>query len=92
MDDPRSDFPAAEAAEHFPELLARAEAGEEIVIRRDGRPVARLSPMPSLSSQELTPDQRLQAHREWISWRKAHGPRLAPGETVKDLIEEGRRI
>ncbi len=88
MDDPRSDFPVAEATEHFPELLARAEAGEEIVIRRDGRPVARLSPMP----QPLTPEQRLQAHRDWIAWRKAHGPRLAPGETTKELIEEGRRI
>jgi len=32
----------ADAAERLEELVARAETGEEIVIRRDGAPVARL--------------------------------------------------
>jgi prevent-host-death family protein len=36
----------AEAKAHLSELLARAEAGEEIVIARGGRPVARLMPLP----------------------------------------------
>jgi prevent-host-death family protein len=36
----------AEAKAHFSELLARAEAGEEIVIARGGRPIARLMPLP----------------------------------------------
>jgi prevent-host-death family protein len=34
-----------EAKTHLSRLLARAEAGEEIVISRHGRPVARLGPI-----------------------------------------------
>lgn len=35
-----------EAKTHFSKLLARVELGEEIVIARAGKPVARLVPMP----------------------------------------------
>lgn len=35
----------AEAKAHFSELLARAEAGEEIVIARGNTPVARIVPL-----------------------------------------------
>lgn len=35
----------AEAKAHLPELVRRAGAGEEIVIARDHRPVARLGPL-----------------------------------------------
>lgn len=37
----------AEAKARLPELVRRAGAGEEIVIARDNRPVARLGPLPS---------------------------------------------
>jgi len=36
-----------EAKAQFSKLIARAEGGEEIVILRHGRPVARLVPMPT---------------------------------------------
>lgn len=36
----------AEAKAHFSALVERVEAGEEIVIARRGRPVARLVPEP----------------------------------------------
>jgi prevent-host-death family protein len=36
----------AEAKAKFARLIARAEAGEEIVVTRNGRPVARLGPPP----------------------------------------------
>ena len=36
-----------EAKTQFSQLLNRVEAGEEIVIARNGRPVARLSPLPT---------------------------------------------
>ncbi|CAN5126749.1 type II toxin-antitoxin system Phd/YefM family antitoxin [soil metagenome] len=36
-----------EAKSHFSQLVSRAEAGEEIVIARNGRPVARLVPIPA---------------------------------------------
>ena len=36
-----------DAKTHFSRLVERAEAGEEIVIARAGRPVARLTPLRS---------------------------------------------
>ena len=36
-----------EAKTHLSKLVARVEAGEEIVLARAGRPVARLSPVPT---------------------------------------------
>jgi prevent-host-death family protein len=36
-----------EAKTHLSELLAKVEAGEEVVIARSGRPVARLCPLPA---------------------------------------------
>jgi prevent-host-death family protein len=36
----------AEAKSRFAALVARAEAGETIVVTRSGRPVARLGPLP----------------------------------------------
>ncbi len=36
-----------DAKAQFSKLIARAEVGEEIVILRHGRPVARLMPMPA---------------------------------------------
>lgn len=37
----------AEAKSHFSALLAEVEAGEEVVITRRGKPVARLVPEPA---------------------------------------------
>jgi len=39
----------AQAKAEFAALVARAEAGEEIVVTRNGRPVARLGPLPAVS-------------------------------------------
>ena len=38
----------AEAKAAFARLVARAEAGERIVITRHGKPVAQVSPLPEL--------------------------------------------
>jgi prevent-host-death family protein len=40
-----------EAKTNFSRLVARAEAGEEIVISRHGRPVARLAPLVRAPAQ-----------------------------------------
>jgi prevent-host-death family protein len=88
MDARTTDFAVTDAKARFSELLARAESGEEIVIHRHGKPVARLVPAkPSLSA-----DERLKAHEEWIAYRNAHGIALGPDLTIKQLIEEGRRF
>jgi len=88
MDIRVTEFSTAEAKARFSELLARAEAGEEIIIRRHGKAIARLSSF----DLPLTVEQRRKAHEEFIAWRKEHGPRLGPDLTIKDLINEGRRF
>lgn len=42
----------AEAAAHLPELAARADAGEEVVLTRDDAPPLRLVPMNRESIRE----------------------------------------
>lgn len=53
-----------EAKTHLSRLLARAAAGEEILISKAGRPMARLVPVPS--SRKRRP-LGLDAGRGWIS-------------------------
>jgi prevent-host-death family protein len=40
----------AEAKAHFSALLAEVEAGEEVIIARRGKPVARIVPEPAAAS------------------------------------------
>ena len=53
-----------EAKTHFSKLLGRVEQGEEIVIARAGRPVARLSPIRSESTRRVLGGSRGQI---WIA-------------------------
>lgn len=39
-------YPMHVASTHLADLIARAEAGEEVILARDGKPVVRLVPMP----------------------------------------------
>lgn len=92
MDARVAEFAAATAKARFSELLARAEAGEEITIKRHGKAVAKLSPASVAVKSELTLEQRLKVWEDWFAYRDAHNIKLLPGETVKDLIEDGRRF
>ena len=87
MDARPTEFGAADAKARFSELLARAEAGETITIRRHGRPVARLVPV----KRELTREERLQSWEAWERYRHEKNITLGPDLTIKQLIEEGRR-
>ncbi len=62
-DEPPS-YNIADARRHFSDLVARAEAGEEIVISRGNHPVARLVPLaphaprePGILKRYLTAEQ-----------------------------------
>ena len=88
MDARATEFSVADAKARFSELLARAEAGEEITIKRHGKPVARLVP----EKRKLTVEERMKAHHDWIAYRDKHKPTLGPELTIKQLIEEGRRF
>jgi prevent-host-death family protein len=74
-----------EAKTHLPQLLERVAQGEEFIITRHGKPVARLVPVTPASPK---PDVR-QVIAEMKAFRKANT--LGEGITIRDLIEEGRR-
>ncbi len=73
-----------EAKTHLSELIARAERGEEVVITRHNKPVARLVPMPAASPDAC-------ARRDAV----AALLQAAAGRTLaldwKALRDEGRR-
>jgi prevent-host-death family protein len=81
---------ALEAKNRLSELLDAADNGEEFVISKHGRPVAKLSPVEATLSPRREFD-RAKA-REAIEWlkefRKSHPLR---GLLIKDLINEGRK-
>jgi prevent-host-death family protein len=89
MDVRTTEFAAAEAKARFSELLDRAEAGEEIIIRRHGKIVAKLT--RPVTDEEEAVEQRRKSRLEFIEWRRLHGPTLGPNLTIRDLINEGRR-
>jgi prevent-host-death family protein len=88
MDARTTEFAAAEAKARFSELLDRAEAGEEITIRRHGKVVARL--IRPIMDEEDAIEQRRKSRLEFIEWRRLHGPTLGSNLTIRDLINEGR--
>ena len=73
-----------EAKTHLSELVARAERGEEVVITRHNKPVARLVPM---AATQPDAGDRAQALAELLAGAK--GQRL--GLDWKALRDEGRR-
>jgi prevent-host-death family protein len=73
-----------EAKTHLSELVARAEQGEEVIITRHNKPVAKLVPVTPV-------DQDAQARREAIEalMGASRGRRL--GMDWRELRDEGRR-
>ena len=73
-----------EAQTHLSELVARAERGEEVVITRHNKPVAKLVP--------IGPASRSAAQRRGAALAALQSfERIAvKGVTIKELIEAGR--
>lgn len=82
-----TEFAVAEAKARFSELIGRAEAGEEITIRRHGAPVAKLVPV----APKLSVEERRRRRLEWEAYRDERNITLGPDLTIKDLVNEGRR-
>ena len=72
---------AYDAKTHLPALLERVARGEEIVITKHGKPIARLVPIKVSS-----PEQRREAIEKLKKFRKGR----TLGVPIKQLIEEGR--
>ncbi len=71
-----------EAKTHFSALLERVEGGEEVLITRHGKPIARLLP------EHVIDRQRVAAAIARLK-ELAEGCRL-DGVSVRDLRDEGR--
>jgi prevent-host-death family protein len=70
-----------EGKTHFSRLVGEAEAGETIIITKNGKPVAQLGPIRS-EANEMTPEEAL---ADMLAMDKPLGLDL------RELIEEGRR-
>jgi prevent-host-death family protein len=86
MDARPTEIGSTDAKARFSELLARVESGETITIHRHGKAVAKMVPVRAEKSVE----ERRRGIEAFLKWRKEHGPRLQPGDNVKDWINEGR--
>ncbi|MBB5752748.1 type II toxin-antitoxin system Phd/YefM family antitoxin [Prosthecomicrobium pneumaticum] len=81
---------AAEALSKLADLLDRVEAGEEVTITRDGKPIARLTPAPKEAPaekaiEEMSPEE---AFQELLKLREHM---TLGGIDWRDLRDEGRR-
>ena len=80
---------ALEAKTRFGELLDRVSRGEEIVITRHEKPVARIIPegRPALTEVRQAVDE-LRALRQEMAKRRGFKP--LTDKEIRDAIEEGR--
>jgi prevent-host-death family protein len=75
---------AVEAKSRLSELLVAVANGEEVIITKHGRPVAKLVPFTAHDQTRVAAAiADLRGLRQKI--------RFSSGETVKDLIDQGRR-
>ena len=76
---------AFEAKTHFSQILEKAEKGEDFIITKRGKPVAKIIPFEQ--EPEMTWEEALEEFRKF---RKLY--RGKPGDfNIKEAIEEGRR-
>jgi prevent-host-death family protein len=76
---------AFEAKTHFSQIIEKAERGEDFVITRRGKPVAKIIPFEQ--KKEMT---REEAFEKLIEFRKLY--RGEPGSfNIREAIEEGRK-
>lgn len=74
-----------EAKTHLSELVARAEQGEEVIITRHNKPVAKLVPVGDQAR-----DRDVQRQHALAALQRFE-PIAVPGTTVQELIRQGRR-
>jgi prevent-host-death family protein len=83
-------FSSSEARNRFGELLARVARGEEIVITRHDKPVARIVPEGQKSLDGVRRSvESMRRMREQMSKRKGFKP--LTDKEIRDAINEGRR-
>ncbi|MBI5949457.1 MAG: type II toxin-antitoxin system prevent-host-death family antitoxin [Chloroflexi bacterium] len=80
-------IPIEELEAHLREVLARVQAGERLLIARDGEPVAELSPCDPLAAIEraFPGMRRATRHMRDIEIRRV---RLSDGTDILDVLRE----
>jgi prevent-host-death family protein len=74
---------AFEAKNRLSELLDAAENGEEVVITKHGRPVAKLVPVEGFDRA------RARQAAEWL--KRTRKERSLGGDSIVEMIREGRK-
>jgi len=82
-------FGAFEGKNNFGKLLDLAEAGEQIVITRHGRPVATISGTPTRTQEQIQSARAAAARIRERAKQAKRGPFI--WEEWKALRDEGRR-
>lgn len=75
-----------QAQANLAELVLRASRGETILITESGHPMAKLVPADESIERSLSQELAFRTLRDIRS-----RSRLAPGETIKALVQEGRK-
>jgi prevent-host-death family protein len=80
-----------EAKTHLSELIARAERGEEVVITRHNKPVAKLVPISEVPPEVVERRRRIAAELQAIGreMEKRGGP--ITREEILEWVHEGRK-
>lgn len=88
---PTSSIGLFEAKTHFSELIARAEAGDEVIITRHNKPVAKLVPINEVSRDVVKRRLKAVAGLQAIGREIAERGGPVTQQEILDWIREGRR-
>jgi prevent-host-death family protein len=81
---------AFDAKTHFSRILEMVSKGKEFIVTKHGKAVAKISPM--VDSVDADAKALHQKRVEAVEWIKANRFTLAKGQTIRDLIDDGRRF
>jgi len=80
-----------EAKTHLSELVARAEQGEEVVITRHNRPVAKIVPFDEVAPADIERRMRAVARLQALGAEIAERGGPVTREEILEWVHEGRR-
>jgi len=80
-----------EAKTHLSELVARAEQGEEVIITRHNKPVAKLVPISEVPAELIARRRKIAAEMQAIGREMAARGGPVTREEILEWVREGRR-
>lgn len=80
-----------EAKTHLSELIARAERGEEVIITRHNKPVAKLVPISEVSPELVARRRQIAAEMQAIGREMAARGGPITRDEILEWVREGRR-